>query len=128
MGGVITSKRAALPRDDDITLSLIQNEAMMLTDTYSRNCLSHLRPPWTERIPWYPKNMRPYTRRELTGDALVHAIGLVLTAIAIAYTLSLLQHSEEPPALYVSMGVYLSSLFCMFVCSSYYNIGMGHYG
>ena len=39
-----------------------------------RSATSHMRAPWTERIPWYPTMPRPYSRRELAADALVHGL------------------------------------------------------
>jgi len=95
-----------------------------------RSATSHMRAPWTERIPWYPTMPRPYSRRELAADALVHAVGVCLTCTATGYMCFRLSAmgSRSPPLLNAAMWLYLASLLGMFVCSTFYNVGMGHWG
>lgn len=84
----------------------------------------------SERIPWYPKNARLYSRRELAVDAFVHLTGVVLTCAAMVYV-ALEIHAlptETSPLLDGSMAVYMSSLLLMFTFSSLYNVGLGRWG
>lgn len=86
--------------------------------------LGHLRLPLTfssELIAWY-RGVRPYTRRELAADGLVHALGLLLGAVALGALVS--RFVEEPPRwVALCMGVYMFGLLSMLVCSAAFNVG-----
>jgi len=136
------SPKGVVPPPDDATYLLVPNsptkcgspvteenrEAMRAQHT--KTCMSHLRAPWTERIPWYPLNGRPYSRRELLADAIIHAFGTCLTLGAIGYLFAALSSpgSGSTPLLAWSMAIYIASLLGMFIFSSIYNIGLGHWG
>ena len=86
--------------------------------------LGHLRQPLMftdELISWYPR-VRPYTRRELAADAIVHALGLVFGAVGLV--LMGTRFVFWPPQwVTLSVGVYSFSLFGMLVCSAAFNVG-----
>ena len=86
-----------------------------------------MRAPYREHISWYPFGARPYSRIELTVDALMHLLGTLLTLAAIVFTICVWP-SGSPAILRLSVGVYLLSLLGMFLCSATYNIGLGQYG
>eukprot|EP00900_Chrysochromulina_parva_P008772 jgi/Chrpa1/17897/Chrysochromulina_OHIO_Genome00021654-RA len=120
------SSDTVITKTDDVAITIEPHSLL----GHLRAGTSHLRAPWMERIPWYPKNKRPYTRRELASDALVHGFGICMTGVAMGHLYLRLSAmgSRSPPLLNAALGVYLLSLLGMFVCSSLYNIGMGHCG
>ena len=120
------SSDTVITKTDDVAITIEPHSLL----GHLRAGTSHLRAPWMERIPWYPKNKRPYTRRELASDALVHGLGICMTGVAMGHLYLRLSAmgSRSPPLLNAALGVYLLSLLGMFVCSSLYNIGMGHCG
>ena len=88
---------------------------------------SHLRPPWHERIAWYPKNLRNYTRRELAADAVVHVIGVTAACYASLAIANSLAFHQASPLITFAYSLYSFALLGMLVCSLFYNIGLGHW-
>lgn len=73
--------------------------------------------------------MRPYTRRELLADGVVHAGGIVLGVVGFGSLLIHLAAAPRWPRLAAAaVGVYGSSLLAMLVCSAAYNVGQVSWG
>ena len=96
---------------------------------YGRTMLSHLRPPWKQRITWYkgPKE-RPYSRRELLADTIAHFIGIVLAVVGNVL-LALRVHEYRPPlTIALSVTLYGLSSLAMILLSTVFNLGQARFG
>ena len=73
-------------------MGLIQHEVDGAT------LFNHMRAPWKEGISWYkgPKE-RPYSRRELWADFIVHVIGLILGVIAFVALIFEIRRTRPVP-------------------------------
>ena len=133
-----SSARSRHRNDDEVEMQSLHSvetscgreHAPAGSDSSCWHILAHMRPPWKQRIPWYPPwpGRRPYSRRELLADALVHLGGIVLSKLgAIAMVMRLRAH-QAPRLIAISVCLYSFALIAMFWCSTAYNVGLGIWG
>lgn len=124
----------ASPRIDSLSAGLINDAehggpASLDLAPRDAGLLGHLHGPWRQAIRWYPAPIRPYRRRELLADAVVHALGIVLGVLGfVSLALHLAAAASWPRKLSVTVFVYAASLLAMLVCSATYNVGQVHWG
>lgn len=112
-------EQAFVPASPKEEMALLPADAL----TGSSLC-AHMHPPWTERISWFvgPRE-RPYSRRELTMDALVHGVGLLLALAGCVALAERVRISQPPVVIVVSVALYGLSLVTMLALSSVFNVG-----
>ena len=92
--------------------------------------LSHMRPPWDEKIEWYrgsTRSERAYSRRELAADFYVHAIGLAAACVGCIAIAERLAARRPPPIMAFSVSLYAFSLVTMLLCSTAFNVGQARF-
>ena len=117
------------PRQLKRSASETDYEDRLIRDGDGRTFLSHLRAPWTERIEWYrgsTRAERPYSRRELAADYIVHAIGLVLACAGCVAISERLYVRRPPPIMVLSVCLYAFGLVSCLLCSMAFNVGQAY--